>query len=520
MLPLASRSALAVCAAGTLGMALAIAMRSPATAVMTGASFTALAVAFTLTLPRAARLRRQRLEFLWRAGPADTNPATGTVVAGSIVELHCEVRNHGARPVTLGWLTPIAPAHVIEWHPAPTRIAVPPRASTKFVFRFTPKACTRVVLQGIAATTPGPFGWFWAPLHFVSPLAIDVLPRAALRSAALVRRTAARVDAQSPLRGLAPVHRIGGGSDVRELREHRPGDPFKAIAWKATARTGKLIVREMEREAQETSYVVLDAGSSLRGGMPGARPLDHAIELAALAAREGLDHGDRVGLVTVDGRPLAHVPASDGPSQGARIHAGLIAATTVVDADLTETDDDAVAALVARHLHRNHATQLHGANLDALVSLAARALPHGARVDSIVAADHDHRVLRAYCAHRGITLPHRAATPPGAKAASLAVALRAAAGTSRTPRRILVISDFADMTALDTLAPTLAMLRTRGHSVAFLRVTETVVPHDALALPRTLHHHLAVLGVGLAEAPVGEPPTAALDRARAGRRVA
>ena len=31
--------------------------------------------------------------------------------------------------------------------------------------------------------------------------------------------------------------------EIRELREHMPGDPFKKIAWKASARRGRLLVR-------------------------------------------------------------------------------------------------------------------------------------------------------------------------------------------------------------------------------------------------------------------------------------
>ena len=31
----------------------------------------------------------------------------------------------------------------------------------------------------------------------------------------------------------------GEGDDLRELREHQPGDPFRKIAWKASARRGR-----------------------------------------------------------------------------------------------------------------------------------------------------------------------------------------------------------------------------------------------------------------------------------------
>ena len=38
--------------------------------------------------------------------------------------------------------------------------------------------------------------------------------------------------------GLHHVRRRGLSGELREIREHTHGDPFKFIAWKATARRG------------------------------------------------------------------------------------------------------------------------------------------------------------------------------------------------------------------------------------------------------------------------------------------
>lgn len=47
--------------------------------------------------------------------------------------------------------------------------------------------------------------------------------------------------------------------EFKEIREYKPGDPFKVINWKATARTGKLLVNEYEKEGQDTIILFLDA---------------------------------------------------------------------------------------------------------------------------------------------------------------------------------------------------------------------------------------------------------------------
>ncbi|WP_297508485.1 DUF58 domain-containing protein [Thermococcus sp.] len=56
--------------------------------------------------------------------------------------------------------------------------------------------------------------------------------------------------------------------EFREVREYRPGDPLKVINWKATARFGRTLVNEFEREGGRTVIVVLDVKALERG--PGA----------------------------------------------------------------------------------------------------------------------------------------------------------------------------------------------------------------------------------------------------------
>ena len=54
----------------------------------------------------------------------------------------------------------------------------------------------------------------------------------------------------------------GDGYELRELRDHQPGDPFKRIAWKASARHGTLLVRDHEREERDVVWLLLDASGA------------------------------------------------------------------------------------------------------------------------------------------------------------------------------------------------------------------------------------------------------------------
>jgi uncharacterized protein (DUF58 family) len=226
---------------------------------------------------------------------------------------------------------------------------------------------------------------------------------------------------------------------------------------------------------QETLYLVLDVGGSMRGGEPGTRKLDHGIELSALVAQRALEDGDRVGLITVDTRVVAHAPAREGQRQMALIHEALLHATEIVDQDLTEPDDDEVIALAARYIRHqdgvDHRTKT-GVDLDALARHAAAALSaereHRSSTPDVVASDRVTKLLRRFCRARGIALRYRPEGRSFAKSAGLSKALKAAGGNSRVPRSLLVITDFDGLFQPELLVATLRMLRAQQHAMTFV----------------------------------------------------
>jgi uncharacterized protein (DUF58 family) len=365
---------------------------------------------------------------------------------------------------------------------------LPPRTRTEFRLRMSASAAGRVVLQGLAVAVPGPFGLFLAPLYFPSSLSIRVLPRAAAQSLGETRVAGGNAVERS---GRTPLRRRGAGLELHEIRELQPGDPFKSIAWKASARAGKLLVREVEREVQDTLQLVLDVSGSMRGGAPGDRKLDHCIELCALLARQALERGDRVGLITVDGRILAHVPDAEGLSHMLRIYEALLAATEVVSDDLTEIDDDAVVAMVGAHIKRQEGVDLSagaGWDLERMGAHVARALQNEPDHGDVIASTPEQVLLRRFCRARGLVLPYRSETRGEKKALGLADALQRAAGATLSPRSLCVISDFDGVLGRDPIKRVLRLLKARHHDVAFVVPdAESFAPPPADDVTRALH---------------------------------
>ncbi|HET8932656.1 MAG TPA: DUF58 domain-containing protein [Polyangiales bacterium] len=498
MLPLPTTNAFITFIAACCMVGLGIVTNSALAIMLGSTALLGLASVFALTLPVGARLRRDRLELAWWHTHGEPVTARGSVVAGARFEVQASLRHFGARTLVLSQLAPAHGPALRCVRGAQGAVVLPGQSRSEFELGFIALAPGRLVLHGLSVMVHGPLDLFRAPLYFPIPLVIRALPRSAVQMNLALRQSSGVVAERA---GQVLRHTPGGGTELRELRELVPGDAFKTIAWKASARAGKLMVRDVESEVQESLYLVLDISGTMRGGALGDRKLDYAIELAASLARDSLARGDRAGVLTVDGRVVGHAPARDGLSHMARLHEVLLGATEIIDPDLTEADDDEVIALVARYVRHQDGLDVRtptGHDVDALVRQAQGALTgeHEPRAASKPAIPSDPRVqvLRRFCRARGIDLRYRAETRGHAKGQGLAQALRTAAGDSRVPRSIVVITDFDGITDTSVLEATVRMLRARQHALSFIvPQAQSLLPAPASRLVRDLH---LVYGLG------------------------
>lgn len=126
-----------------------------------------------------------------------------------------------------------------------------------------------------------------------------VLVLAPLVDADAQPRTAKRLNILPPP-GIHRMRRAGSGSELLDLREYRPGDPPKMIAWKASAKRDLLISKEFESELPVRCTLLVDAYPRLRIGSPGHTPLGQLIELSATVAQAAIANRDLVGLVLIN----------------------------------------------------------------------------------------------------------------------------------------------------------------------------------------------------------------------------
>lgn len=119
--------------------------------------------------------------------------------------------------------------------------------------------------------------------------------------------------------GSAAARSADSGESVRTVRPYAAGDPARLVHWPSTARTGELVVRELEPIVVRRIAVVADlsdggpmaelTASAAAGAVAAA--LAQGAEVLLVTAEDGRPVVGRVGSTLGAGRRLAH--ASPGP---------------------------------------------------------------------------------------------------------------------------------------------------------------------------------------------------------------
>jgi uncharacterized protein (DUF58 family) len=150
--------------------------------------------------------------------------------------------------------------------------------------------------------------------------------------------------------GLRTSRRFGTGTEFESLREYQPGDDYRRINWKATARRGHPMTAEFETERSQNVLAVLDAGRLMATEVGGLTKLDHALNTSLLLAYVAALRGDRVGLLAFSDRVLAYLP----PRRGRRAFLAMLATLYNLTAEPIEPDfDRAFQFLATRQMRRS-----------------------------------------------------------------------------------------------------------------------------------------------------------------------
>lgn len=235
------------------------------------------------------------------------------------VDGHCPIHVTNASRYVLEFESRFVPDPAIHAPDLLLRWRVPPRGHATQTLRYSPRRLGDVEWGNTYARRLGLLGLVWWPRHVPASPGIRVTPQ--------------RLSSEEQRRGVQPgmetvSRQLGRGFDLLGLREYRPGDPLRAIDWKATARSRRTTVRLFAEPRHIELVLLVDCsrGSGIDVGT--LTRLGCAVNVAARLAHKAILADHAVGVVTFAQQVLESVPPVTGMKGLQRVRQVLGAVAT------------------------------------------------------------------------------------------------------------------------------------------------------------------------------------------------
>ncbi|MEJ6792182.1 MAG: DUF58 domain-containing protein [Lacinutrix sp.] len=109
--------------------------------------------------------------------------------------------------------------------------------------------------------------------------------------------------------GLKKIRKIGNTSEFEQIKNYVQGDDFRTVNWKATAKTGHLMVNQFQDEKSQPIYSIIDTGRVMKMPFNGLKLLDYAINSTLAFSNVALKKHDKVGMLTFSKTVDSFLPA-------------------------------------------------------------------------------------------------------------------------------------------------------------------------------------------------------------------
>lgn len=138
-------------------------------------------------------------------------------------------------------------------------------------------------------------------------------------------------------------------TEFRDIREYVTGDDIRTINWKASARTGHVMVNEYEDERSQHVINVIDCGTAMQRTFNSLTLQDHAVNASLLVSYSALEReSDSVGVCSYGPKGISFLPPRAGKSQFNSIMQQLYA----LDTEYGESDIEQLCLVIDRNVKR------------------------------------------------------------------------------------------------------------------------------------------------------------------------
>lgn len=115
--------------------------------------------------------------------------------------------------------------------------------------------------------------------------------------------------------GIKKIRKIGHSMEFEQIKEYVPGDDYRTLNWKATARKSQFMVNNFTDEKSQQVYCVIDKGRLMKMPFNGLSLLDYAINAALVLSNVALTRQDKAGIITFSERMGTFLPANKKAAQ-------------------------------------------------------------------------------------------------------------------------------------------------------------------------------------------------------------
>lgn len=119
--------------------------------------------------------------------------------------------------------------------------------------------------------------------------------------------------------GIKKIRRLGHSMEFEQIKNYVPGDDYRTINWKATARQGVLMTNSYTDEKSQHVYCVIDKSRAMKMPFEGLSLLDYAINASLVLSNVAMLKEDKAGLITIAEKPGAVIAADRKAAQLNRI---------------------------------------------------------------------------------------------------------------------------------------------------------------------------------------------------------
>ncbi len=223
---------------------------------------------------------------------------------------------------------------------------VPPAGHVDLTQRLRPARRGRLNLGAIHMRYHTALGLCIRQFRIEQPHAVKVFPSVAnLHRYDLAVRQHRRTEL-----GQVRQRQRGQGRIFESLREYVPGDEPGDIAWKATARRRRLMVRNYEVDRGQHIVILLDCGRLMLPQVDNLSRLDYAINASLLLTYAAMKQGDAIGMLAFHNEVRRYLPPRRGRAALSRMNEALY----TLEPEPIESDyDGACRYLGLRHRKRS-----------------------------------------------------------------------------------------------------------------------------------------------------------------------